>query len=221
MIACTKKGVTYWASERPLNPRPGPDPRDPAAPGLGRAPRRRSQDRARLRQAAARQARRRGRPPGADRQRARGRLPHAPAGRADVGLACLRPCVTPGTRTRVSPGCCDGAEAERVPARRTSPITIPPAPAHRLVAQRRRVRSVSAAPRRQSLAWVVAWRASASQASAAARWSVAVICAASATCAARASFARTMAARRAVQMLCRPRTQFFRWRCHPQGRSAV
>ena len=29
----------------------------------------------------------------------------APAGRADVGLACLRPCVAPGTRTRVSPGC--------------------------------------------------------------------------------------------------------------------
>ena len=42
-------------------------------------PRRRSQDRARLRQAAARQARRRGRPPGPDRQRARGGLPHAPA----------------------------------------------------------------------------------------------------------------------------------------------
>ena len=60
--------------------RPGPDPRDPAAPGLGRAPRR-SQDRARLRQAAARQARRRGRPPGPDRQRARGGLPHAPARR--------------------------------------------------------------------------------------------------------------------------------------------
>ena len=48
---------------------------------LGRAPRRRSQDRARLRQAAARQARRRGRPPGPDRQRARGGLPHAPARR--------------------------------------------------------------------------------------------------------------------------------------------
>ena len=28
----------------------------------------------------------------------------APGGRADGGLACLRPCVTPGTRTRVSPG---------------------------------------------------------------------------------------------------------------------
>ena len=50
------------------------------------------------------------RPPGPDPQRARGRLPHGPArrpvaprprprpaGRADVGLACLRPCVTPGT----------------------------------------------------------------------------------------------------------------------------
>ena len=73
--------------------------------------------------------------------------------------------MTPGTRTRVSPGCCDGAEAERAPARRTSPITIPPAPAHRLVAQRCRVRSSSAAPRRQSLTWVVAWWASASQAS--------------------------------------------------------
>ena len=73
--------------------------------------------------------------------------------------------MTPGTRTRVSPGCCDGAEAERAPARRTSPITIPPAPAHRLLAQRCRVRSSSAAPRRQSLTWVVAWWASASQAS--------------------------------------------------------
>ena len=28
-----------------------------------------------------------------------------PAGRADVGLARLRPCVTPGTGTHVSPGC--------------------------------------------------------------------------------------------------------------------
>ena len=83
-------------------------------------------------------------PPGPDRQRARGGLPHAPArrpvaprprgpgpaGRDDGGLACLRPCVTSGTRTRLSPGCCDEAEAERVPARRTSPIMTPPASAH-------------------------------------------------------------------------------------------
>ena len=42
----------------------------------------------------------------------------------------------------MTPGCCDGAEAERAPARGTSPITTPPAPAHRLLAQRRRVRRV-------------------------------------------------------------------------------
>ena len=58
-----------------------------AGPGLGRAPRRRSQDRARLRQAATRQARRRGRPLGPDRQRARGRLPHAPAGHVPREIA--------------------------------------------------------------------------------------------------------------------------------------
>ena len=62
--------------------------------------------------------------------------------------------MTPGTRTRVTPGCCDGAEAERAPARGTSPITTSLAPAHRLLAQRRRVRSAGAAPRRQSLTWV-------------------------------------------------------------------
>ena len=117
--------------------------------------------------------------------------------------------MTPGTPTRVSPGCCDGAEAERAPARRTSPITIPPAPAHRLLAQRRRVRSASAAPRQQSLASVVAWRASASQASAAARWSVAVVCASSATCAVCASSARTMAARRASRRCADLAPSFF------------
>ena len=116
--------------------------------------------------------------------------PRPVAGRADVGLACLRPCVTPGTRTRVTPGCCDGAEAERAPARGTSPITTPPAPAHRLLAQRRRVRSAGAAARWQLLAWVVAWRASASQASAAARWSVAAVCASSARRASRRCAAR-------------------------------
>ena len=76
-------------------------------------------------------------------------------------------------------------------------------------AQRCRVRSASAAPRRQSLACVAAWVASASHASAAARWSVAAVCAASTTCAARAwcaasdraASARVMAARMASRRL--------------------
>ena len=61
--------------------RPGPDPRDPAAPGLGRTRQGQFQDRARLRQAAAQQAWRRCRAPRPDLQRARGRLPHGPARR--------------------------------------------------------------------------------------------------------------------------------------------
>ena len=71
---------------------PGLDPRVPAAPGLGRTRQRRSQCRARLRQAAAPQAgRRRGRS-GRDRQRARGRLPHAPAASRGAVPAVRRRC---------------------------------------------------------------------------------------------------------------------------------
>ena len=60
--------------------RTGHDLRDAAESGLARAQQRRHQGRARLRQAAAPQARRRRGEPGLDLQRARGRLPHAPPG---------------------------------------------------------------------------------------------------------------------------------------------
>ena len=98
----------------------GPDPRDPAAPGLGRAPRRRSQDRARLRQAAARQARRRGRPPGPDRQRARGGLPHAPA-RRPVAPRARGPGRSSRRRSRVSETVRDARHTARVCRRDAAP----------------------------------------------------------------------------------------------------
>ena len=65
---------------------PGPDSRGSAAPGLGRTGHRQPQEGARLRQAAAPQARRRLRPPDLDIQRARGRLPHGPARRRGRAL---------------------------------------------------------------------------------------------------------------------------------------
>ena len=73
--------------------RPCPDPRYPAAPGLERADRR-PEDRARLREAAAQQARRRCAAAGLHSDRAPGGLPHARARRPIAGLSVFKVVIT-------------------------------------------------------------------------------------------------------------------------------
>ena len=95
----------------------GLDPRSAAAPSLVRTGQRRSEGRARLRQATAPQARRRRGEPGLDLQRARGRLPHAPAGRPGRAL-------TSGNRARPRPAGLSrvsGAPGPRPAARAPAP----------------------------------------------------------------------------------------------------
>ena len=73
--------------------RPCPDPRYPAAPGLERADRR-PEDRARLREAAAQQARRRCAAASLHSDRAPGGLPHARARRPIAGLSVFKVVIT-------------------------------------------------------------------------------------------------------------------------------
>ena len=101
--------------------RPGPDPRNTAAPGLGRT-RRRSQDRARLRQAAAQQARRRcgTTRPWIFNERG-GRLPHGPPRRPVAPGSAARGRRTP---THVSCELAPGVLSGRRPTAFTRSKTV-------------------------------------------------------------------------------------------------